>query len=197
MVFKGECSRGQACIVKPDPAHRGEAHGKYTKNPFFISSPKDHRYRWQMNGTPNKSPCFKFEHVSVTRKRPASNGILLGASTAREAHATKGAHVPLSIPERKRTSTTNRTDKRWAEQLAEEARVKAQKLHKEIYKSPEAYEEAQLKFFRRRRHRNPEKCSISRTESSVGDQENVIYCGAALHMMGRSSLTSKRIKDSH
>ena len=55
--------------------------------------------------------------------------------------------------------------KRRVEYLAEEDRVNAWKLHKEIYTTSGKYKDDQLKFYRFRRHGNPEY--ISRPTTSV------------------------------
>ena len=48
----------------------------------------------------------------------------------------------------------------WAQHLAEEVPVKASKLQEEIYKTKRRHQEAQLKFFRPRRHGKQEEAKI-------------------------------------
>ena len=69
--------------------------------------------------------------------------------------------------------------------LAEEARVKAWKLHQEIYKTKGTYQES-------RRHGAPEKNSTPRPTISVGDWEYVMDSGASAHMIGQSSIADTR-----
>ena len=48
-------------------------------------------------------------------------------------------------------------DEDWAEYVAQEARVKAWKFQKDVFLSKGTYRDAQLKFFRPRRHGKLEK----------------------------------------
>ena len=71
---------------------------KYTKNPFFISSPKDHRYRWQTNGTPNKPLCFKFEHGKCDKEKTCESWHPPGCVHRKRGTCNEGSTCPSLHP---------------------------------------------------------------------------------------------------
>ena len=170
MVSKGQRSSGEACIFKPDPAQekRTEIHKEPLLHQLAKRRPsiqianernakqttlfqgKDLRIRASLwVRPPQEKHMQRREHMSLSPSRKERQ---------RPTEQTKGGICPTGSNERTPDALMQVVRGKisdWAEQLAEEARVKAWKHHKEFHITLMAYQEAQLKFFRPRRHCNP------------------------------------------